>query len=434
MVLHPGSQDVHDLSTTPLWQAQAPMPPALGADPLPDSTDVAIVGGGYTGLGAARHLERLGLRAVVLERDAIGFGASSRNGGKALVGLKHDASQVVKTHGRDLGEALWRASLEGIDAVERTVREEGIDCEFERTGSVFLACTDRHYAAMQRESEWLARHFDYERRDVPPASLHEEIGTNVYRGGTVDECSAGLHPAKWVRGLAGAAAKAGATLCGGTAVERVERASEGFRVHTSRGTVSAREVIVATNGYTGALVRGVQRRVFPVGSYIIATEPLDPGLQRALSPRRRMFYDSRWFLKYFRITTDGRMLFGGRTTIAPDQDPRASARVLHRDLAAMFPALADVPVTHSWSGRLGVTFDALPHIGRVDGVWYALGYCGHGVALSALLAEHLAQLIAGRRDGSVFMDVPHPTRFFYHGRPWFRPLLGAGLRLLDRFG
>ncbi|MGR8921343.1 MAG: NAD(P)/FAD-dependent oxidoreductase [Gammaproteobacteria bacterium] len=417
----------------PLWQEQAPMPPTLGADPLPAAVDVAIVGGGYTGLGAARRLAKLGLSAAVIERAPLGFGASSRNGGKALVGLKHDASKVVRDYGFERGEALWRASLEGIDMVERIVAEEGIECEFERTGSAYLACKPSHYSAMQRESEWLARHFNYERVDVDRADLADEIGTAAYYGATIDPPSAGLHPAKWVRGLAQAAAAAGATLCAGTEVRSIARSGEGHRLVTSRGELAAREILVATNGYTGGLRREIQRRVVPVGSYIIATEPLDAALAARLSPRRRMFYDSKWFLKYFRITTDGRMLFGGRTTISPDQDLTRSAALLRRDLVAMFPELCNVGITHSWSGQLGVTFDALPHIGRVDGLWYALGYGGHGVALSTLLADDVAHLIAGRRETSIFAEVPHKTHPLYRGRPWFRPLLGAGLRLLDRF-
>lgn len=420
------------LSTVPLWQEQAPMAPTIGDDFPSAPIDVAIVGGGYTGLGAARHLQRFGLQAAVLEQHAIGWGASSRNGGKALVGLKHDASQVVRSCGREIGEALWRAALEGISSVERVVKEENIECEFERCGSIYLACKPRHFDHMQRESDWLAREFDYQRVDVARPDLAGEIGTGQYFGGTVDAASAGLHPGKWVRGLATAAARAGALLCANAGVREISRQGDQWRIVTTRGTLEARNVLIATNGYTGDLVAGIQQRVFPVGSYIIATSPLDPELQRRLSPRRRLFYDSNWFLKYFRITADGRMLFGGRTTISPHQDLAQSAALLQQDLVAMFPALRGIPVSHSWSGCLGVTFDALPHIGRSDGIWYALGYCGHGVALSSLLADHVAHLIAGRRDTSVFMEIPHPTRFFYRRRPWFRPLLGAGLRLLDR--
>jgi glycine/D-amino acid oxidase-like deaminating enzyme len=415
-----------------LWQEQAPLPDGLGGDALPERCDVAIVGGGYTGLGAARALAKLGIEAVVLEAEPLGHGASSRNGGKALVGLKHDASHVVKQLGATLGEALWRASLRGIDLLEEIAREERIDCDFSRCGSTYLAAKPAHFAAMQRESEWLDANFGYARVDVPPEELAAEIGTTHYFGGTVDPPSAGIHPAKWARGLAVAASGAGATLCADTEVQEISRRVTGFRVGTSRGELLAREVLLATNGYTGPLNRGVQRRVVPVGSYIIATGPLDPAHQRRISPLGRMFYDSKWFLKYFRLTPDGRMLFGGRTTISPDQDLRRSAKLLRQEMVAMFPELAAVPITNSWSGRLGVTFDGLPHIGRSDGIHYALGYGGHGVALSILLAEHVAQLIASKRESSVFLEIPHATRFFHRGDPWFRPLLGAGLRLLDR--
>ncbi len=415
-----------------LWQDQAPMPETYGTAALPERVDVAVVGGGYTGLGAARMLQQSGLEAVVLERHAIGWGASSRNGGKALVGLKYDASKVVRIYGREVGEALWRASLAGIDTVERIVKEENIECEFERCGSVYLACKPRHYDAMRRESDWLAKNFNYRRIDVPRHELRGEIGTDAYFGGTVDELSAGLHPAMWVRGLAAAASRAGATLCAHTTVSSIARQGEHWRIETSKGALQARAVLIATNGYTDATVPAVQRRVLPVGSYIIATAPLDEALQKSISPRRRMFYDSYWFLKYFRITRDGRMLYGGRTTISPDQDLEHSAAILRRDMVHMFPELERTPVTHSWSGQLGVTFDAMPHIGRIDGVWYALGYGGHGVALSSLFAEHVAELIAGRRERSIFMDIPHRTSMLYRGKPWFRPLIGAGLRLLDR--
>ena len=416
-----------------LWQEQAPMPASLGADPLPASTDVAVIGAGYTGLGAAHKLKQLGMDVVVIDQHAIGWGASSRNGGKALVGLKNDASKVVQTYGREQGEALWRASVAGIDMVESIVRKEGIDCEFERSGSVYLACKPAHFDAMQRETEWLASNFGYHRTDVAPSELADEIGTDAYSGGTIDPTSAGLHPAKWVRGLAEIAARNGVTLCARNLVLNVDRVCTRWLVRTTKGVMDAAEVLIATNGYTGEMVPGIQRRVLPVGSYIIATEPLDSALQKVLSPRRRMFYDSNWFLKYFRITSDGRMLFGGRTTISPDQDLAQSAAILQRDMVAMFPALAGVEISHSWSGQLGVTFDSMPHIGRQDGLWYALGYGGHGVALSTLFADHVAHLIAGKRDSSVFMDIPHATRFFYRGNPWFRPMLGWGLRALDRF-
>ncbi len=422
------------MRTIPLWQDQAPMEEQLGMDPLPQTTDVAIVGGGYTGLQSARNLRDAGLDCAVLEENEIGFGASSRNGGKALVGLKHDASTVARQFGNEIAEGLWRSSLEGINRIEEISLEEGIDCEYSRTGSVYLACRKKHFESMQKESEWLDQHYNYKRVDVPKDELHSEIGTSVYHGGTVDPLSAGIHPAKWVRGLAKTAKLRSATLCSNTRVIQITRLKNGFQVKTNRGNLISREVLVATNGYTEGLNKSISRRVVPVGSYIIATEPADPSLVKQLSPKARMFYDSNWFLKYFRFTTDGRMLFGGRTTISTGQDLKKSAALLQKDMCEMFPQLASLAVTHSWNGQLGVTFDALPHIGKVDGIHYALGYGGHGVALSIVLADHVSELIAGKRQHSLFSEISHPTYWFYRNKPWFRPFLGLGLRILDKIG
>lgn len=419
------------MKTACLWTEQALPPPGLGADPLPEKADVAIIGGGYTGLWAARELARLGARPVVLEAQAIGWGASSRNGGKALVGLKPGPQALFRRFGPRLGRDLWQASVDGIARVEALVRDEQIDCDFARCGSFFAASKPAHYEAMCRETDWMGRELGYERHNVSRDAMREEIGTQTYYGGVIDAPSAGLHPAKYVVGLARAASRAGASLCAFTDVRVIARNNGSFIVSTGKGPIRARDVLVATNGYTDGLARGIRRRVVPIGSYIIATAPLPASLRKELSPRGRMFYDSKWFLNYFRLTPDGRMLFGGRTCLSTDQDLRESARLLKKAMVRTFPALSDVDVTHSWSGHLGLTFDTLPHLGRVDGIHYALGYSGHGVAVSSVLGAHAAELLAGRRETSPFLDIPHPTRFFYWGRPWFRPILAAGLRVMD---
>lgn len=414
-----------------LWTDQAPPSPDLGKDPLPRKTDVAIIGGGYTGLWTARQLAKLGAKPVVVERQTLCWGASSRNGGKALVGLKPPPQVLFRKYGPELGRVLWQASVDGIFSVETLVNEEKIDCDFVRCGSFFAACKPAHYEAMCRETEWLKRELHYERHNVSRAEQRGEIGTDVYHGGVVDPPSAGLHPAKYVFGLARAAARAGATLCSLTEVLGIKRRNGTFELATSSGPLEAKEVVIATNGYTNGLVPAVRRLVIAIGSYIIATEPLPPAVQQEISPRGRMFYDSKWFLNYFGLTPDGRMLFGGRTSLSPGQDLEMSARILRKAMVQMFPILRDVAVTHSWSGHLGLTFDTLPHIGRVDGVHYALGYSGHGVAVSAIVGAHVAELLAGQRTTSPFLEVQHPTHFFYRGRAWFRPFLAAGLRIMD---
>lgn len=421
------------VKTIPFWTDQVPFPTDLGQDALPGRADVAIVGGGCTGLAAARRLAQLGVKAVVLERHAIGWGASSRNGGMTTTGLKPKVRTVVERYGRDLGRALWQASLDAITAVETIVREDGIDCDFARCGSLALAFKPAHYDAMCRTTEWMARELDYERENVLRSELRREIGSDVFYGGVVETLSAGLHPARYVFGLGRAAARAGATLCGSTEVQSIARGNEAFLVTTSAGTLRAAEVLIAANGYIDPAPLSMRRRVVPIGSYSIVTEPLPPELQQELSPRRRMFFDSKWFLNYFRLTPDGRLLMGGRNDLAPDRDLIDSARRLRETSVHIFPQLRDTPITHSWSGRLGLTFDTLPHIGRVDGLHYALGYSGHGVALGTLLGLHVAELLAGQRDSSPFREVPHPTYFFYRRRPWFLPPVATVMRVVDRF-
>jgi glycine/D-amino acid oxidase-like deaminating enzyme len=421
-----------NLKLTPLWVEQAPIPDGLGCDPLPEKADIAIVGGGYTGLTAARRLAQGGVRVTVIDKNSIGLGASSQNGGKALVGLKPEATTLFRRYGPVLGRQLWQASLTGINEIEETIKQERIECDFTRCGSFFAACKPKHYESMCRMTEWLKENLGYERENVPKSRIIEEIGTKAYFGGVVDAPSAGLHPAKFAMGLASAAKRAGANLCDETEVKNISRNNGNFKVAADRGEVKAREVIVAVNGYADRAVPGIRKRVIPIGSYIIATEPLPEEVQKRISPKGRMFYDSKWFLNYFRITPDGRMLFGGRTAITPDQDLKVSAKILKKDMVRMFPLLKDVKATHSWGGRLGLTFDMLPHIGRISGIHYALGYSGHGVAMSTHLGNQIADLILGRRQSSPFLELKHPTYFFYQGKAWFRPLLELGLKLLDK--
>lgn len=421
------------MKTIPFWTDDFSRPGSLKTSTIPSEVDVAIVGGGYTGLNAARVVAQNGGSVAVLEQHTIGWGASSRNGGMATTGLKESAATISKRYGPQLGRQFWDAALDAIDLIGQLVVEEGIVCDFLRKGHVELAAKPSHFAAMKEQAAWLKKNFNHSMMLVGPADLGQEIGSNVYHGGLVDEFSGGLHPAKYVFGLAEAAARHGALLCENSPVSQIVRQGKGFQlqVQPGRNSLKAKEVLIATNGYTTSLVPTIRRGVFPAGSYIIVTPPLSADLQKKLSPKGRMFFDSKNFLHYFRLTPDGRLLFGGRNDLTPDLDLNESSRRLRQQMVQVFPELQDTPITHSWTGQLGLTFDLMPHIGREDGVWYALGYCGHGVAVATYLGTEIGLLLAGKKNRSPFMEIAHQKMFFYRQRPWFLPLAATYYRFLD---
>lgn len=422
------------MKTTPFWIDDFPRPANLPVSPLPERVDVAVVGGGYTGLSAARNLAKGGASVVVLEQGQVGNGASSMNGGQVGPGTKLGVQKVFQKYGPELGREIWEASLEAIRYLEQTLQEENICCDYDGNGILATAYKPAHYQAMIHEVEWAAKHLDFHRfKLVTRERMREEIGSDVFHGAILEQIGGGLHPAKFVFGLAQAAARTGAHLCEQTQVVKIHHPAggDGFRLITNRGEVKASEVLLATNGYTGPLHRKIQRRVFTVGSYMITTEPLSPELQRELIPHNRVMYDTKWFLNYFRLTPDGRMSMGGRNNLSPNLDLHESAENMTEAMTRIFPQLKGYPVTHTWTGKLGITFDLMPHIGRVDGIYYAFGYCGHGVALSGYLGKEVAGLISGQLQRSPFAEIPHQTSVFYHGKAWFLPVAAAYYRFLD---
>jgi glycine/D-amino acid oxidase-like deaminating enzyme len=415
--------------------ASPPHPPR----PLPESVDAAVIGAGLTGLSAARTLAKSGLKVAVLEAEAAGWGASSRNGGMVLTGLKLPVTTLVERFGIEAARRMYAASLASIDYVEQIVREEQIDCAFARCGHLEVASKPSHFDEFRRSAERLARDFRRDVQVVPKKELGSEIGSEIYHGGLVDESSAGLNPARYVAGLARAAEKAGADLHQQTRVYRIDceikGAVPGFRIHTGRGTLWSRHAFVATSGYTGSATPALRKRIIPIGSYIIVTEPLAQELARRLSPRNRMIYDSKNFLHYFRLTPDRRMLFGGRAAFFPEtpRTTRQSATILRDGMLKVYPALRDVAVEYVWGGTLDFTFDMLPHAGQIDGMYYAMGYAGHGVAMATYLGAKMAAAIAGGQDENPFAGLPFPRAplDLYNGTPWFLPFAGAWYKLLD---
>jgi glycine/D-amino acid oxidase-like deaminating enzyme len=421
------------------WLTTTEFPKIDARHPLPERVDVAVIGAGFTGLSAARTLAKRGANVAVLESETIGWGASSRNGGMVLTGMKLGVNKLISMYGRELTQRMYAASLATIDCVEQIVREEVINCDFSRCGHLEVACKQRHFDDYERQAEVIARECNHELRVVQKKELSAEIGSNIYYGGMVDEVSAGMNPARYVAGLGRAALKAGAGIFEHTRVQKIERAArggeQGWSITTSRGMLWARDVFVATSGYTGAATPALQRRIIPIGSFIITTEILPEALAHELSPRNRMIYDSKNYLYYYRLTPDRRMLFGGRAAFFPENDRtiRRSAEILRRGLIDVYAQLRDTKVEYVWGGTLDFAFDIMPHAGEIDRMYYAVGYAGHGVAMATYQGQKMAELIAGDKPENPFVGIPFPGAplGLYNGRPWFLPLAGMWYKFLD---
>jgi glycine/D-amino acid oxidase-like deaminating enzyme len=395
--------------------------------------DVAIVGAGYTGLAAARHLARVGATVAVLERDRVAFGASSRNGGQVLTGLKLNPPALVARFGERRARELFDVARAAIERVEALIAQESIDCEYERVGHLQAAWKPSHFKAFQAERDLLSRIFHHRVELVARDEQRSELGSSVYHGLLLDEGSRALNPGRYAAGLGAAATRAGAHLTTGTAVTRLIRSGNGWVVATTVGDVRARDVLVATNGYTNGAVPALQRRFVPIGSYIIATEPLSAAEAASVLPRGRVVFDSKNYLYYFRLTSDRRLLFGGRAEFkqpGPDTTKRAAA-ILKRGLVRIFPELADKRIEYAWGGNVAFTRDQMPRAGKLDDMYFAGGYCGHGIAMATALGELVARRMAGELIEHPLFDDRFAPIPFYHGRPWFLPIVGAYYRMKD---
>ena len=423
------------------WATTVDSPALATAQEPPDSVDVAVVGAGFCGLSAARMLAKRGVKVAVFEAETLGWGASSRNGGMVLTGMKLPAPTLIKRYGKEVVRKMYAASLETIDCVEQIVHEEKIDCNFSRCGHLEVACKQAHFDSYEETAALTRREFSHELRIIPKSELRAEIGSDIYFGGMVDETSAGLNPARYVAGLAHAAQCAGACLFDHVRVTSVEPETKNnarkFLVRTSRGTLTAREVILASGAYTTEATPALRRKIIPIGSYIIATEVLPAELARELSPRNRMIYDSKHFLYYYRLTPDNRMLFGGRAAFFPETENtvRQSAEILRRGMISVYPQLRDTKIEFVWGGTLDFTLDVMPHAGKIDGMYFAAGFAGHGVAAATWFGAKLAGLICGDPNDIPFDGIKFPAAplGLRSGNTWALPLAGAWYRILDFF-
>jgi glycine/D-amino acid oxidase-like deaminating enzyme len=422
------------MKEVPYWWEEAP--PTPGDTPaMPTSADVAVVGSGYTGLSAALTLARAGRSVVVFDSDTPGIGASSRNGGMLGSWLKPSLDTLTRRYGPEAARALFAESREAYDFLGRFIADEDIECDYAETGAFTGIVKPAQYEAMARETERLSRTIGVEADMVSRSEVRNEIGTDIYCGGRVTHRRAGLHPARYHAGLIGRVRESGATVAGNCPVTAIQRNGGDFTVTTPHASLKVRNVVVATNGYTGPVTPALRRRVIPVTSYMIATAPLSPNLMATLMPKGRMLTDSNRLLCYFRPSPDNtRVLFGGRPAYTAI-GPKLAAERLSRHMTRIFPELRDVELTHSWFGYIAYTFDRLPHVGEHDGMHYAMGYCGSGVVMSTWLGRKAALRLLGQAEGkSAFAELEHPTSRFYHGRPWFLPMVQAWYQGADMLG
>ena len=413
------------------WDGVAPADP--GAARPPASADVAVVGSGYTGLNAALVIARAGRQCIVLDAEDAGWGCSSRNGGQIGTSIKPDLAELSRAHGGDKALAILKEGPAALAWIGDFVRAEKIDCNFKVAGRVHAAHRPSHYEQLARELGQTPKGLEDNAYMVPRAEQHGELGSDAYHGGAVYPRHASLDPARYHRDLLARIIASGAQVVPRCKVTGIERDGGGFRLATPNGALRCHDVLVATNGYTGAATPWQRRRVIPIGSYIIATEPLSSDLMDRLMPRGRVVSDSRKVVYYYRASPDRRrILFGGRVS-AKETDPRRSAPKLHGELARILPELSRTRISHSWMGFIAYTFDTLAHLGRHDGIHYAMGYCGSGVAMASYLGQRIGQQLLGLDEGRTGFDgLAFKTRPLYFGAPWFLPAVVGYHRWRDR--
>src|SRR5580692_6798482 len=394
------------------WEAYTPATGDL-VD-LPRAARVAIVGGGYAGLSTALELAKHGIDAVALEAGELGFGASTRNGGAVSGGVNIGKSFTGRSADVEpaRAERLLSYASDAFGLIDRLIEEEKIDCFWEKPGRFVGAWTRKHFDGQTRRLAVLNSSAQSGAYTVPRERQREEIASDYYFGGMVVERSGKLHPTLYYKGLLEACRQRGVPVCAGSPVTGIRRSGAGWQVETGRGAVSAGDVVIATNGYTGGLTPALRRRVVPVASHVIATEELPRDLARSLIPKARTLSDTKRVLCYYRMSPDGRrMVFGGR---------------------ARFTQVRGVKITHAWTGNVAFTLDALPHMGERDGLHYCLGCNGSGVAMMTYLGWQTARKIARVANYACSYDTEEfPDHPLYTGKPWFLPAVGGYYRLRD---
>ncbi|BEO69109.1 FAD-dependent oxidoreductase (plasmid) [Serratia marcescens] len=417
------------------WQTTAPVFTGAAQGDLPSIADVVVIGGGFTGISAALTLARSGLKVVVLEAAGVMSQASARNGGHCNTGVSQNFASLVASQGVELASRYYRAFSDAVDYVQSLVTDEQIDCDFLRTGKIKLASKPSHFAGLKATYEALRSTVDTDVELLGADEIRREIDSDAFHGGLIQKRGGQMHMGKFGIGLAQSAANSGADIFEHTPVTTLKRL-KGYQhlVGTGKGEILAEKVLMATGCSNIGPFDWFQRRIIPVGSFIVVTEPVPEKKLRGLMPQNRTCVTSLNIGNYFRTTADNRLVFGGRARFAvsnPTSDAR-SGKILQAGVSKIFPSLAQTKVDYCWGGLVDMTADRLPHAGEHEGVFYSLGYSGHGTQMSVWMGRVMADLVAEKSTDNPWQRESWPAVPCYFGKPWFLPIAGLYYKAKDR--
>jgi len=428
----PESLFTDDFSTEPYWWHKT-LVDAYPAIDLPRNIDVAVIGSGFTGCSAALTLARASREVLVLEANQPGSGASSRNGGYVAKTSMLNFSDLAARIGLERTIRLYNEGKQARAYLEQLIEGEQIVCGYKSPGRLTVAHCRQAYDGLQRELDLKKRHVKCDAQIVAPEQMPSELGSDYYYGGLLTNDAGDLHPGQYVGGLIRQIQSAGARVAADTSVIEISQENDGVHLKTNRGVVVAKEVVLATNGHTPRGFPYYARRIIPMQLPVIATETLTSEQMHSAIPRGRNVLDTRAMFNAFRPSPDGTRLVYFAEPGTEFTDGKTAAKAVHQHMVEVFPQFQSVKIFRCWIGTLGMTFDFLPHVGKRDGVHYALGMNGAGVITGTWLGHQLAKRILGEASESVFDGDTFPTLPGYRGNPWFLPLVLTGYRMRDYF-